>query len=162
MNKYVRLLFGAMLQNKQTQQLRHTQSQDVPISSNEWCSYWQEKGFPWRTEPEIDAKRQEELRKCRTIVPDVEKGIYPFKGMKLNRADVEWLLATPDAGRGPVEWDNEQDRERWGLDVRGANLCHADLHELPLARLRGGLEFDEYDSATVDQRNLAILLMEEA
>ncbi len=45
-----------------------------------------------RTEPEIDATRQEELLRRRTLVPDIEKGIYPFKGEKLSRADVEWLL----------------------------------------------------------------------
>jgi len=146
-------------QDQDTSQLTSHPTTDDPTA---WRSYWRVKHGAWRTEPEISLERQEELQRHRSIVPDVEKGIYPFKGMKLNRADVEWLLATHDAGRGPVEWDNEQDRERWGLDVRGANLCHADLHELPLARLRGGLEFDEYDSATVDQRNLAILLMEEA
>jgi len=47
----------------------------------------------WCTEPEIDIKRQQELERCRAIVPDIEKGIYPFKGMQLSRADVEWLLA---------------------------------------------------------------------
>ncbi len=43
MNNYVRKLFGVMFQSKQTQQIV------------------QAKGFLWRTEPEIDAKRREEL-----------------------------------------------------------------------------------------------------
>jgi hypothetical protein len=41
---------------------------------------------------EIDPKRQAKLAQCQAITPDIEQGIYPFKGMKLSRADVEWLL----------------------------------------------------------------------
>lgn len=65
MNKYVRKLFGVMFQSQQTQQIVHIQPQQ----------YWQAKGFPWRTKPEIDAKRQEELNKRRAVVCDIEKGI---------------------------------------------------------------------------------------
>ena len=65
-----------------------------------WSAYWIAQGQPWRTEPEVDSKRQEELAQRRTIAPDIEKGIYPFKGMKLSRADVEWLLSTHENGRG--------------------------------------------------------------
>ncbi len=107
-----------------------------------WGAYWQEQNQPWRTEPEISPRRQAELEKRRALVPDVKKGIYPFKGMKLDRADVEWLLATY-AG-GPVKWNDEKEREREGLDVRGADLQYANLHRLPLTRLRGGLTFDEW------------------
>lgn len=32
---------------------------------DEWIAYWQAQGLPWRTEPEISDKRQEELSKCR-------------------------------------------------------------------------------------------------
>ena len=59
---------------------------------------------PWRTEPEIGPARQEQLTRCLAMVPDIKKAIYPFKGMKLSRADVEWLLATHENGRGPVDW----------------------------------------------------------
>ncbi len=48
----------------------------------------------WRTEPEIDTERQRYLAERRAIAPDIEQGIYPFRGIKLSRADVEWLLAT--------------------------------------------------------------------
>src|SRR5437588_6429033 len=94
----------------------------VPTSPEEWHRYWQAKGFPWRTEPEIDAKRQEELSKCRAIVPDIEKGIYPFKGMKLSRADVEWLLANHNQGQGPIPGEMEISGHARGLDLRGADL----------------------------------------
>src|SRR5690348_11283265 len=59
-----------------------------------WKMYWEECHQPWRIEPEIDTQRQEELAQRRALVPDVVKGVYPFGGMKLTRADIEWLLAT--------------------------------------------------------------------
>jgi hypothetical protein len=101
----------------------------------------QTQGYSWRTMPEISKERQEELSKCRSIAPDIEKGIYSFKGMKLSRADVEWLLSTHESrGRlGPVEWNDESQRVREGLDLRGVDLEGADLSRLPLACMRGGL-----------------------
>ncbi len=131
MNKYVRKPFEARFQNKQAQKL--------PTSPEEWCVHWQKQGQPWRTEPEILLERQQELSNCRTIVPDIEKGIYPFKDVKLKRADVEWLLTTHEDGRGPVNWSDEWQRKRKGLDLRGANLRNVDLHALPLACLIGGM-----------------------
>lgn len=125
-----------------------------------WQAYWIAQGQSWRTEPEIDVKRQQELEAHRSIVPDIEKGIYPFKGVKLSRADVEWLLATHENGRGPVDWSDESQQEREGLDVRGADLFQVDLHNLPLARLRGGLTTKEWRSATEEQRNEAAVRME--
>jgi uncharacterized protein YjbI with pentapeptide repeats len=130
----------------------------------EWHAYWQEKGFPWRTEPEIDAKRQEELSKCRAIVPDIEKGIYPFKGIHLERADVEWLLVTHEDGDGPVDWSDKSQREREGLDLHGADLRNVDLKELPLARLNRSSNFD-YTLLTakeLKQQEIAVLHLEGA
>src|SRR2546423_1927083 len=85
-----------------------------------WKAYWEAHGGYWRTEPEIDAERQKYLAERRSIKPDIEKGIYPFRGIKLSRADVEWLLVTHKNGRGPVDWSDESQWERGGLDVRGA------------------------------------------
>jgi hypothetical protein len=96
-----------------------------------WRVYWRAQNQAWRTEPEINQERQEELKQRRNIAPDIIKGIYPFKGMRLERADMEWLLATHGAGRGPVDWDNEQDRNRDGLDLCGTDLRQADLSRLP-------------------------------
>src|SRR6266480_7564587 len=56
---------------------------------------------PWRTEPEIGQERQELLRRCLATAPDITRGIYPFKGVKLSRADVEWLLARDENGHVP-------------------------------------------------------------
>src|SRR5713101_3135323 len=122
-----------------------------------WLAYWQEQNQPWRTEPEISPERRGELEKRRALVPDIEKGIYPFKGIKLDRADVEWLLTTHEGG--PVNWSDEKERVCEGLDVRGADLQEANLHELPLTRLRGGLTSDEWLKATEEQRSSAVVLM---
>ncbi len=98
----------------------------------------------------------------RAIVPDIEQGIYPFKDIKLNRADVEWLLATHENGRGPVDWSDEWQRQRIGLDLRGADLREVVLKRLPLTRLLGGLTWKEWLSATPEQRDLGRLHLEGA
>jgi hypothetical protein len=120
-----------------------------------WKAYWGAQGQPWRTEPEIDEERQKYLSERRAIKPDIEQGIYPFKDIKLNRADVEWLLVTHENGRGPVDWSDKSQRERWSLDLRGANLSQINLHSLPLAQLRGGLTSREWLVATDAQRDMA-------
>ena len=127
-----------------------------------WRDYWVQMGQPWRTELEIDAKRQQYLTERRTIIPDVKRGIYPFKDVKLSRADVEWLLVTHENGRGPVDWTDEKQRTRRGLDLRGADLRQVDLHHLPLSRIRGGLDFQQWIHATEEQRNIAVVHMEHA
>lgn len=104
-----------------------------------WPVHWKLQGQPWRTKREIDAKRKRYLANRLRTLPDIKQGVYPLKGEKLDRADVEWLLANHDAGSGPVDWGNENEGKREGLDLRGANLCDADLHGLPLTYLRGGL-----------------------
>src|SRR6266487_5747871 len=161
MNKYVRKLFGVVFQGQQTPQIVRGHAQHSPTSPEEWRQHWQSQGQPWRTEPEIDAKRQEELSQRRAIVPDIEKGIYPFKSMKLSRADVEWLLATHENGRGPVDWSDEHQREREGLDLRAADLHGVNLRELPLARLRGGLTMFEWLTTTEEGRVTAAPSMQE-
>lgn len=126
-----------------------------------WKAYWKAQGQPWRTEPEIDGERQKYLAERCSVTPNIEKGIYPFRGIKLNRADVEWLLATHENGRGPVDWNEESQRARTGLDLRGADLRQEDLQGLPLARLCGGLTGSKMlHQASVEQRNKAQLHLE--
>jgi uncharacterized protein YjbI with pentapeptide repeats len=112
-----------------------------------WKEYWKAQGQPWRTEPEIDKKRQHYLSERRKIVLGGRQGIYPFKNIKLNRADVEWLLATHEDGQGPINWKDEKQRGRQGIDLRGADLPGVNLSKLPLACLVGGLR--QGDDATV-------------
>lgn len=117
-----------------------------PMAENleEWQAYWQTQGQAWRSEPEIDKKRQKRLEQLRAIEPQIEQNIYPFVGEKLSRADVEWLLATHEQGRGPVDWSDEEQRARTGLDLRGSDLSGLNLQHLPLARLQAGIYW--YDS----------------
>ena len=133
----------------------HRSSFNTP---EQWQAYWKAQGQPWRREPEIDLLRQAELARRRAIVPDIDKGIYPFKGMKLSRADVEWLLATLD-GQGPVDWNDQSQHQRPGVDLRGADLRHIDLSYLPLSRLCGGLSWTEWLAAK-EQHTMAAMLME--
>jgi uncharacterized protein YjbI with pentapeptide repeats len=115
----------------------------------EWKAFWEARGMPWRTEPEIDEERQQYLAGRRAVAVDIENGIYPFRdesgGIWLTRADVEWLLATLDSHgwHGPVEWADRKQRDRVGVDLRGADLRGADLRALPLACARGSLTNDE-------------------
>src|SRR5438270_2603989 len=111
--------------------------------------------FPWRTEPEPTLDRQNFLTACLATQPDTKQNIYPFKGIKLTRADIEWLLITHENGRGPIDWSDEQQRKRWGLDLRAADLRQVNLRNLPLARMRGGLAREEWQQATLEQRNIA-------
>src|SRR5579859_4983831 len=119
---------------------------ELTPDEEQWYQYWQAKGFPWRREPEIDTKRQEELHRYRTGVPHVTFDPFlradraeavkqmehiPFRGVKLNRADVEWLLATHDPEYEPVLLRGRGDG---GVDLRGADLEGADLSGFPLRR----------------------------
>src|SRR5262249_33280462 len=106
---------------------------------------WAEQGQPWRTQPEIDRERQRLLSRHRyNITHDIVQGHYPFKDVRLDRADIEWLLAShaSDGGHGPVD-PSEVDARR-GLDLRGADVRAVDLSGLPLTRLRGGLDASEW------------------
>ena len=118
--------------------------------------------YPWRTEPEIDFDRQQFLAKRLTMVADVKKEIFPFQGIKLSRPDIEWLLVMHENGRGPVDWYDWQQRQRKGLDVRGADLRHVNLCNLPLACLYGGLSREEWLRTTLKQRNAAGVHLEGA
>jgi hypothetical protein len=68
-------------------------TQQRPTNDHEeaWKAYWQAQGLEWRTEPEIDSDRQHSLSESCNITPNIEQGIDPLKGIKLSRADVEWL-----------------------------------------------------------------------
>lgn len=143
-----------------------TQPSKLPRPTNTdeeaWKTYWQQQGQPWRTEPEIDAERQTYLIERLSIEPNIEKGIYPFKDIKLSRADVEWLLATHENGRGPINWSDKSQREREGLDLRGADLSQENLSNLPLACIQGGPGWGEWFFATEEQRTMAVVNLQGA
>jgi hypothetical protein len=108
----------------------------------------------------VDPERQAYLAQRLTVVSDINKGIYPFKDIHLTRADVEWLLATHE--QGPVNWNDERQRERQGLDLRGTYLNDIDLQDLPLARLQGGIAGHEWTAARPAQRLMAAIHLERA
>ena len=72
---------------------------------------------------------QKFLAERRAIGSDIPTGTYPFSGIKLSRADVEWLLATHEHGRGPIDWSDEGARLEFahleGADLRNAHLEQA-------------------------------------
>jgi uncharacterized protein YjbI with pentapeptide repeats len=125
-----------------------------------WRRYWIAQGQSWRTEPEIKEDRQKFLAQRRSIFPNIKQAIYPFKDIKLSRADVEWLLATHDNGRGPVDWSDAGQRERQGLDLRGALLNKENLSGLPMASIQGGLTGKEYFYASPEECKMAAVQME--
>src|SRR5262249_21060058 len=122
-----------------------------------WRKYWMALGQPWRTEPEIDEERQHFLAERQAVTANIAQDVYPFKGIALARADVEWLLAAHDGGRGPVDWSDVAQRTRTGLDLRGADLRQTNLRGLPLAHMVGGLT-----GATEKQRAAAGVCLEGA
>ena len=93
--------------------------QDLEWASSLRSPYTQ--SHTWRTEPEIDNERQAYLTRQLALLPDPQRGVYPFKDISLSRADIEWLLTTHQQ-QGPVEWTDPQRRTRLGLDLRGADL----------------------------------------
>jgi uncharacterized protein YjbI with pentapeptide repeats len=154
--------------SEQQSQMTATAVQERPVPQGylSWPDYWTAQGMPWRTQPEIDAERQRYLAERRAIQPDTEKGVFAFRdetgGIKLDRADVEWLLATHQSrGKvGPIWWTEEKDKpadeRREGLDVRGADLRQANLSALPLACMRGGLALAELPVAFIERPDLEL------
>jgi uncharacterized protein YjbI with pentapeptide repeats len=136
----------------------------APSTDNreEWQAYWQALGQPWRTEPEINVDRQLYLAELLARPADVQLGIYPFKDIKLERADVEWLLANHENGLGPVDYSDETQRHRVGIDVRGADLRHTNLQNLPLARLVGDVTWREWSDLSEEQHLMAAVRLENA
>jgi uncharacterized protein YjbI with pentapeptide repeats len=150
-----------------------TGDESAPDGFATWAAYWTTQGMPWRTEPEIAEARQRYLAERRAVTPDIARGVYPFRdehgGIPLDRADVEWLLATHESGglRGPVAWSDASQWLREGLDLRGADLRGVDLRSdypagLPLTRLRAGLTTTEWRAATPEQREAAAVHLEGA
>jgi uncharacterized protein YjbI with pentapeptide repeats len=130
-----------------------------------WSVIWRALGQPWRTEPEIDEEREKYLGERRNITTNFQRDIHPFSGVKLDRADVEWLLATHENGRGPVDSRDESQRWRQGVDLRGADLSHAFLRFLPLGGtlfLNAQLESADLFYAHLENANLINARMEGA
>ena len=98
------------MENDRKQANKPEMELQVPLSSDDqaaWHAYWQSRFQVLRTNPEISSERQNELKRHLVILPNIEKGDYPFKEVKLNRADIEWLLALEDTGQIAVALSTE-------------------------------------------------------
>lgn len=131
-----------------------------------WKWYWTSRGEPWRVEAEISDSRKDFLKQRRLVKPDIYEGMYPFSGIELHRADIEWLLSTHEDGGiiGPIQPSNPLHSGRQGLDMRGSIVVsdtESGLRALPLARLRGALSLSDWLSVTDDQRNHAVVHFKE-
>src|SRR5258708_22928254 len=127
--------------------------------------YWERQGQPWRTQPEIDAERQKYLEQRRHRLFKENKFIDPLMDIQLSRADIEWLLATHEHGRGPLDWNDVEQRQRKGLHLHKADLRKVDLSNLPLANADLGdahLEGATLNSAHLENANLARAHLEHA
>jgi uncharacterized protein YjbI with pentapeptide repeats len=139
------------------QSAKPAQERPAPAGYASWQEYWMAQGMPWRTEPEIDEEQRRFLTMRRATKPNTETGVYPFKDVGLERADVEWLLATHESRGiiGPVEWADESQRGREGLDLRGADLRGKNLAALPLSRLKAGSSHAEWLNNPTEYSELA-------
>lgn len=110
--------------------------QAFPSTPSSWEVYWRERQQEWRTEPEISAERQKELAKRRTFITERDKDIYPFTSVQLNRADIEWLIATYKLRYETVlPSGNEAQGDPIGLDLRGATIIGDKWHDVNLSFL---------------------------
>jgi uncharacterized protein YjbI with pentapeptide repeats len=116
-----------------------------------WRAYWDAQGQPWRTEPEARPERQAVLRGL--MAKATGENPAPFQGLKMDRTDVEWLLATHESRgiRGPVT-DDPVHRQRDGVNLQGADLHQARLGGLPLARVN--LSNAKLDKANLNRAHL--------
>src|SRR5262245_31921003 len=120
--------------------------------------YWRSPDQRWRTRARIDPVRERVLAHCLTITPDVKKGIYPFKEVRLSRPDVEWLVTSS----GVMNLLSEDTTQRNSyLDLRAADLRGMVLEFLPLPGLLGGLGISAWNSSSVADREMAAAHMEQ-
>jgi len=129
-----------------------------------WHAYWQAQAQPWRTEPEIDIERQQYLDEHLTI-KEREWEHYPFKDIVLDRADVEWLLANYNDERRFAGQSYQLLQKRNGLDLRGADLRKADLHDLPLKGVDlydAHLEETDLREVHLERANLSAAYLQDA
>src|SRR5207248_902935 len=143
--------------SKQETKLSSKPQSPITVDPSAWRNYWYALKYTRCEELSIDANRQAELEGYRSIRPNIEQAIYPFKNVRLSRADIRWLLATHENGYESGKASNENGRSFMGrgLDLRGADLHQVDLRGLSLGGLYGGLIWRDWMDATPAQREAA-------
>jgi len=108
--------------------------------------------------PDADEYYQKYLAKLRDIVPTIRRNTYPFKGIRLTRANIEALLKVHRHWQVSEDQNNQHQSKLQKLDLRGADLHKLDLRGLPLkeidfsgANLRG-VHLEEADLSEVKLR----------
>lgn len=130
---------------------------------DDWRNYWNELGQPWRTEPEIDGTRQEELTDLRLTLRDIdgtdEDSFYVFgKDIELTRADIEWLLATHEQEQRAIDERDKSSQPYKGLDLRGVDLHGKNLRGLNMKGInfhKANLEGADLSEAHLEEANLS-------
>lgn len=139
-----------------------------PITSDRdayWRNYWRAHRYPapLPSEPEIDNERIMYLTKrLADIVPDIEQSIYPFKDIKLSRADLTWLVTSSQNKDRVANWNDDRQMKGIKLDLRGADLRQVDLRGFQMNCVLWGLTPDEDPHATAEQRDQAAAHLEGA
>src|SRR5260221_149144 len=82
-----------------------------PFTVYPWPTSWPTHDQQSIIKPKISAEREEQLKKLRAVPVDIQKGIYPFKGIKLDRVDIEWLIVTNDAQYATLDWMGQKRHE---------------------------------------------------
>lgn len=96
-----------------------------------WITYWKACGQPWRREPEIGPQRKQYLAR---LLRGARTGIAPFKGQRIIRGDIEWLLAS--FGDLPHEGQSlEMNLSRLRRDLLGADLSRVNWRGLDAAKI---------------------------
>lgn len=95
----------------------------------------------WRTEPEISLDRQAELGAL-TSLQELQPDSVPLRGVRLTRADIEWLIAQRLTSTG----------EQQPLDLRGSDLTAVNLSDMPLEGVH--LESARLVEAHLERANL--------
>lgn len=68
------------------------------------------------------------MRERLQIIPNIVEGVYPFKDIRLSRADIEWLLHH----QRRVNWIDESQQERREIDLRGSDHDEAERIATPI------------------------------
>lgn len=124
-----------------------------------WRNLWELTGKTWRFEPEISRHSREHLRDLLNVEANVAECRYPFSKQVLTRAELEYLLDPQDDA---LTAETGSQDTAITLDLRGADLRHADLHFLKMDHLVAGLSMEEWQQATHEQREAACIHLEGA